>query len=113
VERQELGEQFRLVDPAVTPGAPFSPNRPAMTMMATSIGIALGVAFVILVEYRDRTFKSDDDVARLLAVPVLAVVPFMQSDAEKRRTLVRRLAVHASLGVFVLACAGVVLYTLR
>ena len=51
----------------------------------------IGLALVALLEYRDRSFKTDDEIISLLALPVLAVVPLMQSDAERRRRVRRRL----------------------
>ena len=113
LDRQELGEQFRMVDPAVTPSRPFSPNRPALTMMSVTVGAGLGLVLVILLEYRDRTFRTDDDLTRLLELPVLAVVPFMQTDDEKRRAFWRQMAVHAGCSATVAVCGAVVLLYLR
>jgi polysaccharide chain length determinant protein (PEP-CTERM system associated) len=113
LDRQELGEQFRMVDPAVTPSRPFSPNRPALTMMAVTVGAGLGLVLLIFLEYRDRTFRTDDDLTRLLELPVLAVVPFMQTDDEKRRTFWRQMAVHAGCTATVAVCGAVVLMYLR
>ena len=39
-------------------------------------------------EYRDSSFKNEDDVARVLALPVLALIPVMdagQQQAGKRK----------------------------
>jgi polysaccharide chain length determinant protein (PEP-CTERM system associated) len=113
LDRQELGEQFRMVDPAVTPSRPFSPNRPALTMMSVTVGVGLGLVLIVFLEYRDRTFRTDDDLARLLDLPVLAVVPFMQTDDEKRRALWRQMAVHAGCATAVALCGVVVLLYLR
>jgi polysaccharide chain length determinant protein (PEP-CTERM system associated) len=112
VERRELGEQFRLIDPARVPERPISPNRPVLTLIAVLAGLAVGGALVALLEYRDRSFKTDEQVTRILELPVLAVVPFMQSDAEKRRSLLFRVAVNVGCGATVAVCLAVVAYTL-
>ncbi len=46
-------------------------------------GLALGLLLIALLEYRDNSFKTDHEVMRVLSLPVLAVVPMMQSAAEK------------------------------
>jgi hypothetical protein len=46
-----------------------------------------------LLEYRDGTFKTEDEIRRVLQLPVLALVPMMQSDVELRNHRRRRLFV--------------------
>jgi hypothetical protein len=53
--------------------------------MGLAAGLALGLAIVALLEYRDTTFATDGDLVLSLAVPVLAVVPTMQTERERRR----------------------------
>ena len=85
LETRQIGEQFKLLDPARLPERPFSPNRPLINLGGMAAGLALGLVLVALLEYRDRSFKTDDEVIGLLALPVLAVVPLMQSNDERRR----------------------------
>jgi hypothetical protein len=75
-------------------------------------GLVLGLGLVALLEYRDATFRTDDDVKTVIGLPVLAVVPVMQSAGEQRRVRVRRLAGHFVLGTFVLGCLSVLAYTM-
>ena len=72
--------------------------------MGALSGLALGLVFAAFLEYRDTSLKTDDDVAVALVMPVLAVVPLMMTDTDRRRK--RRL--HFALGttVFLLAVAG-------
>ena len=111
LERRQIGEQFRLLDPARIPERPFSPNRPRMTFMGMAAGLGLGVGLVCLLEYRDKTLKTDDEVRELFGLPVLAVVPVMKSVAERRLTTGRHTLTTVMLGGCVLACLGVVAYT--
>ena len=64
-----------------------------------------------LLEYRDVSFKTDDEVAHHLALPVLAVVPLMQSDQERRSASKRRLLLGVGLGSTVAGCLAVLVYT--
>jgi len=111
LERREIGEQFKQVDVPTVPGAPFAPDRRRTNLMGMGVGLLLGLGFVAFLEYRDTTFKTDEELVRILNMPVLAVVPLMQSDTERRRAWRRRLAMSAVLGSVVMGCFAVVAYT--
>lgn len=113
LERRQIGEQFKLLDPAQLPQKPFSPNRPLIDAAALALGLAIGAVAVARLEYRDATFRLDGDITRALSLPVLATIPMMQSAAERRRNRRRRFAEAAVLGSVVAACIAVVAYTLR
>jgi hypothetical protein len=76
-----------------------------------AIGIVVGLALVALLEYRDRSFKTDDEVKAVLSLPVLAVVPLMRSDAERRRIRRRGVLVNFVLSGAVLTCLAILTYT--
>jgi hypothetical protein len=66
----------------------------------------LGLGFAALMEYRDSTFRTDDEVVAVLALPVLAMIPAMQTTAEKRharRQKIRFVAVSAATLVIAVA----------
>jgi polysaccharide chain length determinant protein (PEP-CTERM system associated) len=105
------GDNFRLLDQASLPERPVSPNKPLITAAGGAAGFGLGAALLLLFEYRDRSFKTDTDVGRLLSLPVLAVVPFMQSDEDRRRERRGRWLAGLGLGSTVAGCLAVVLYT--
>jgi polysaccharide chain length determinant protein (PEP-CTERM system associated) len=111
LQRREIGEQFKLLEPATLPQRPFSPNRPRISAIGMVAGLALGVALIALLEYRDSGFKTDKQVTALLGLPVLAVVPVMQSDLERRRLRRWTMLMHAGLSVAVTGCLAIVAYT--
>ena len=112
LERRQIGEQFKLLDPARLPEKPYSPNRLLLDIVGLFGGIAVGAALIALIEYRDRSFRTEDEVGALLGVSVLAVVPLMQSDRERKQRFRRNLAVSCGLGLVSVACLAVVAYTL-
>jgi polysaccharide chain length determinant protein (PEP-CTERM system associated) len=112
LEKNQIGERFRLLDPANLPQRPFSPNREQTVLMGTAAGLVMGACMILLFEYRDRSLKTDEDVAAVLSLPVLAVVPFMRSRREVRLLRSRQITVHLALGVFVAGCLAVLAYAL-
>jgi len=98
LERRQIGEQFRLIDPARVPERPISPDRVRLNIMGAMAGLALGFALIALVEYRDTSFRTEDDFTVSLALPVLAVIPSMIARSDRRKVKKRRLiTVTASL----------------
>ncbi len=111
LQNRQFGEQFKIIDFARIPEKPNSPNRPMINLGGMAAGFGVGLALVALLEYRDRSFKTDDEVISLLALPVLAVVPLMQSNDERRRARRRRLYLGLGLGSTVVGCLAVLIYT--
>jgi polysaccharide chain length determinant protein (PEP-CTERM system associated) len=75
LERQQIGAQFRVLDPARLPERPFAPNRPALYAAAAAAGLGLGLAFAAILEWLDRGLRTEEDVRTMLGLPVLAVIP--------------------------------------
>jgi polysaccharide chain length determinant protein (PEP-CTERM system associated) len=112
LERQQIGEQFRILDRAQVPERPFSPNRPQIASMAAGLGLVMGLVIAAFLEYRDRGFRTDQEVSTVLELPVLASVPLMRSETEERRQKVRQLSVDFSCGGIVIVCTVLAAYTL-
>jgi polysaccharide chain length determinant protein (PEP-CTERM system associated) len=75
LERQQEGEQFRVLDPANLPEKPSFPNRPLFALEGLAGGLALGFGMAFLLEMRDTSMRTERDVEFVLRLPVLAMVP--------------------------------------
>lgn len=109
MERRQVSEQFRIADPPRVPEQPYSPDRVRLTMLGAVSGLALAVLVIGILEYRDTTFRTDQDLIQALALPVVAVVPNLLTAAE-RHVRRRRRWVLSSSGLVVLLVTGVVLF---
>lgn len=85
LEEQQVSQQLRIVDPARRPDRPRSPDRVRMNMMGALAGLGIGLLFAGLLEYRDTSLRTDEDVVVSLSLPVLALVPTMKRAAAPRR----------------------------
>lgn len=113
LETRQIGEQFRILDAARVPERPFTPNRRQLNAVGAALGFGLGLAVVLLLEWRDTTLKTDDDVKAALLLPVLALVPVMRSAEEQRRDRRRTVALGAAMAAVVLVVAAAAFWTLR
>jgi hypothetical protein len=71
-------------------------------------GLVFGLLLIGFLEFRDTSFKRDEDVERVLTVPVLALIPVMASDRE-RQAQRRRAWVVDFAGIAVLVGTAAVL----
>jgi len=73
----------RIVDPASAPTAPSSPNIPRNLAMSLALGLAGGLALAFILESRDNTVHSLEQVRMLTALPSLAVIPFASRSSSR------------------------------
>ena len=110
LERRQIGEQFKVLDPARVPAAPFSPNRARFQLLGALLGLGLGAGLAALLEYRDTSPKTDQDIADAIGIPVLAMLPIVTGPEELARTKRLRLLVAVSAVVlFALGSGGAAL----
>jgi protein tyrosine kinase modulator len=107
LEKRQIGEQFKVLDPAQLPVRPFGPNRLRLNLMAAVAGLLLGLGIAGLLEYLDQSIKSEDDVLRVLQVPVLASIPMMRSERELVEQRRRRLLAGLAAGVAIVISVSV------
>jgi polysaccharide chain length determinant protein (PEP-CTERM system associated) len=99
MEKKQKGEQFQIVDPASLPQDPVAPNRQRILLVGLLLGIGGGVGFAFLLDFMDKSFKSNDDLVGYSSIPLLAVLPAVAtrgSILEQRQT--RALVILASFG---------------
>jgi len=112
LEEQSIGERFRIVDPAVVPVRPLPSQRIRYNAVGLAIGLLLGLGAAALLELRDKSFRTEADVLDTLSLPVLAMVPYVETAVEKVRGQRRRLAVSLG-GAACMAVAGYVAWSLK
>jgi capsular polysaccharide biosynthesis protein len=104
LERRQIGEQFRILDPARVPERPFTPNRPFITIGGAGAGLMLGLALAGFIEFRNRSIRSVSDVILVCGIPVLATLPALDPvvNRGKRTRLLVWLGAGTTTGVALL-----------
>jgi capsular exopolysaccharide synthesis family protein len=76
---------IRIIDQAIEPGMPVSPNKRRDLMLGVLIGLGLGVGLVFVLEYFDKSIKSIEDIEHM-GMNLLAAIPKIELDkVEKKR----------------------------
>jgi succinoglycan biosynthesis transport protein ExoP len=81
-----------IVDPAVTPLKPVRPNKEENAIIALVGSLFLALILSFLIEYLDKSVKSEDELKRLLGIPVLGIIPRFAANGRRngQKTVKRR-----------------------
>jgi tyrosine-protein kinase Etk/Wzc len=86
-----------VIDQAVQPFAPVSPNRRRIFLTALIFGAILGVGAAVVLENLDDSVKSPDEVREHFGLPVVGTIPGIKDSdlpSENGVEVARRLATH-------------------
>ncbi|TVQ98206.1 MAG: hypothetical protein EA399_11295 [Desulfovibrionales bacterium] len=108
MELQDKTTSFRIVDPAILPTSPHSPNRLMLIILGMFGGIGLGAGMAFGLDQLDRSVRHVDKL-KAMGLPVLAVVPQMENPVLVRRQRIRNLVLYILAGIGVAMIAGVML----
>ncbi len=74
------GNNVRLMDRAVVPDTPFTPDVRRNYMLGTLAGLLLSFGLVLAIDYLDDTVKTPEDITRRLKLPFLGLVPAVKGN---------------------------------
>ena len=108
VQTTNLGLSMNIIERAEKPLSPVKPNPLKIMLLAVMFGGACGLAAIIVTEYMDDSFRSIDEVERVLKTPVLGTVPKMAIDFtwEKKKRGVIIVAWIVGMALFVAIMSG-------
>jgi capsular exopolysaccharide synthesis family protein len=76
---------IKVVDRALVPPSPFTPNVKRNLFMALLAGLLGGLGLIFLVEYLDNTVKGPEDVEKLTHLPSLGIIPYLSPDGARKK----------------------------
>jgi polysaccharide biosynthesis transport protein len=105
MEVQDKSTTFRVVDPAVLPVKPASPDRLKIMLLGIFGSLAASFGILTLLEQMDPSVKEVGSV-KGLGVPLLAIVPKMEhpADTARQRRRFFRIAAAATLYFLLMLC---------
>jgi len=107
LEVERKGERFSLIDPAMEPEKPVSPNRLAILLLGVIFAGAVGAGCVALAEMLDSAIYSEKAVMAILGQAPLASIPYLESQDESNQHRSRqRLFLFGFLAALILAIVG-------
>ena len=81
LERRQKGEQFKVIDPARTPGMPFKPDVRKILLFGLLLGMGSGFGLAFFREQMDRSFRDAEDLEATLGLKVIANIPKIEKKA--------------------------------
>ena len=111
-KQMEIGNKaatFRIVDAAVLPEVPVSPNMLKMFLLAVVGGLGCGVGVIYLIESMDTKVR-DVAMFETLGVEVLAVVPSIIDPQVAKRAWRKDVMITFLAGIYFLCFTGVFVY---
>ncbi|MCX7022624.1 MAG: polysaccharide biosynthesis tyrosine autokinase [bacterium] len=81
-ESMETGD-VRIVDRAIRPTAPMSPNHTSDLLLGLVVGLIIGIGLAMIVEMNDTTVKSADEIANLTGLTAIGTIPKATEEFEE------------------------------
>ncbi len=95
MELEDKGSTFRIVDPAVLPAKPVSPDRVNYILIGIAAGILAAFGLTLLLEYFDHSIKDVDSIRSNWNVPVYAVIPLIITEEDIMKSKITEKRVYA------------------
>jgi protein tyrosine kinase modulator len=85
LQRQQQGEQFRIIDPPSLPDKPSFPDRFKFSLAGVAVGLLMAGVFGAGLEFIDDRIRSEHDLNAATFLPVLVEIPPLPTSAEIRK----------------------------
>lgn len=105
LEVNQQAERFEVIEQAIAPEDPISPNRMRLMALGSVASIGVGFGLVFLAELLNRALRTDRDVARQLGIRPIVSIPYIPSP---RETMRRRWTMRLLILVFLVGLPSVI-----
>ena len=102
LEKNQEGEQFRVIDPPSLPQKPSQPNRRQVLLIGWLLGLFVGAGLVVVREMSDEVLRNEKDFRQHIRLPILTRIPILISARERTSSLRNRGFEVAGLALLIL-----------
>jgi hypothetical protein len=107
LETGQSGERLTILDPPRVPTSPIGANPLAISFLGMIVAIGLGLGVVPLLEVMDSKIRGQHDVFRILEMPPIGVIPYLETTGDT----LKRVTLDVGLGALIIAGAIYVVVT--
>ncbi len=75
IQSTNLGVRISIIERAERPISPVKPDKLKVIIMAAMFGLVCGLGSILITEYMDDSFRTIDEVQKVLKLPVLGTIP--------------------------------------
>jgi uncharacterized protein involved in exopolysaccharide biosynthesis len=108
MEDEQLGETFKVIEPAFFPEKPAKPNRLAILLIGIVLAMGVSIGTASFLEYSDTRVHDTETVERLSGLSVFSTIPRIVTAEDIKRT--RRKRVLIATGTVAGIVAAVLLF---
>ncbi len=87
LEENQQAEKFSILEPALRPDKPSSPDRPKLLVMAVFGALGFGGLIAVGLELLQARIRGRNHLASLMGAQPLAVIPYIYSERDRRGLL--------------------------
>lgn len=87
LERQVTATNVSMLNPAAPPAKPSSPKLVLNTILGLVLGLLIATGAVLIAELRNRRIRDAGDIADVLGLPLLGVLPGANANVKPRRAI--------------------------
>lgn len=85
IEVMARGQRISVIDPPAVPEKPSKPNRTMIAGGGGMLGILVGLALIVVLEFLDRSIRRPEELVSKLGITPLATIPLIEQPGKSRR----------------------------
>ena len=110
LEKRQLGEQFRVIDPASLPEKPVQPNALEFVLGGWLVGLVVGIGLTALKQITDTRLYGERDVRKVTPLSLLVSIPNLPSPGRESALRRHHLIEAVTASVLLVSSLGLTAY---
>ncbi|WP_135502461.1 GumC family protein [Roseovarius aestuariivivens] len=107
IEAQSRGQRISVIEQAVAPNKPTSPNRGRIAAAGVGGGIFAGIGLIALLELLNSSIRRPADLRNQLGINPFVTIPYIRT---RKQLLVRRAIIGVAILIAAIGIPGILFY---